>query len=424
MRRDLIAENEKRGSVLCQFLHLYSLIQPSTPSFAPPPMPAALAQATSQEIAAVARLYSDLSSSTEVVPQDDKNSLISKLVSASEDNVLEGVSFQRLLALVEGSSGPVVEQFSSEKEEVQPLAPSAGGILFMQKSEIEEEENSGVVLEATEEVKQAEPEGGAVNGVSIAEIRGGATERGEASGKGPILGENAVSSHGNEDGTAKAQVEEPITTTEVSAKETQQAASAPPAKVSEMVEQRLQLWCRVLISLLYTFQTSNGPARKTIDWAADDDDWGDMMIQPEPEPKKVNAPNKNPTAAVPKVNGASSDPAVAHQKGEKHHSSKGQQRERQNPHRQNGHHEAHLPIVAKGAPEVDEDGFTVASSKRTKMLQQQQQQQQQASQRNNANRGGGPGKGSFRGQGGRGSGSVARGGGGSFAENRGHGKQM
>lgn len=220
-----MAENERREAVLFQFLHLYSLTQPSAvPTFAPPPMPAALAQATAQEMAAVGKLYADLSSSAEVVPRDTKCTLVAKLASGSKDDILDGVSFQRVLEIVEGLSNQVVEQPVAEAEsavedgeEVASSQPAAaepsGSILFMQASEIPE-----APLVAADEVKQVEPEGGAMDGIPSSVIKGGATERGQTGAKGTILG-GAAAAHptGKEDGTARAEVDEPVHTTVVDA---------------------------------------------------------------------------------------------------------------------------------------------------------------------------------------------------------------
>jgi hypothetical protein len=186
-------------------------------------MPAALAQATAQEVAAIGKLYADLSSSAEVVSQDLKSTLVGKLASGSKDSILEGVSYHRIMEIVEGLNNQVVEQPGAESDDVaeeehissepaaSAAAPPAGGILFMQESEIDDNP-----IEAADEVKQAEPEGGAIDGIPSSAIKGGATERGQAGAKGIILGEETAPSDVKEDGTAQAEVAEPITTTQVS----------------------------------------------------------------------------------------------------------------------------------------------------------------------------------------------------------------
>jgi len=170
----------------------------------------------------------------------------------------------------------------------------------------------------------------------------------------------------------------------------------------------------------------SGP--KVIDWANDDDDWGDMMIQPEfkPNPATVaSTTSKTATTlatpssenAAAKTNGISSASAPSHgkQNGDHGKGQGSQQRERLNVQRSNKQQQQHEePASTKGGGvEVDDDGFIVASSKRTKMQQQQQQQAFKGNNRGgrgggNASRGGRGGfqDGSFKGQSGRGGGQA------------------
>jgi len=246
-RRELKGDHEKERAVLCQFLHLYSLTQPSlVPTFAQSSIPHVLEQATSQEVAAVAKLYSELSSSTEVVPQDVKSTLISKLTTSSKDDILEGVPYKRINSLIEGLNAPALLQQSSEPQQTHTASKQsngkrsesassvAGGILFMQKSEIDEESAINDSLEAREEVTQAEPEGGAADGIPSSVLKGGATERGEESAKGTVLGQAAELAQGEQDGSATAQVEEPIQTTEIAKNTVDVADDKGPAKVRQI----------------------------------------------------------------------------------------------------------------------------------------------------------------------------------------------
>ncbi|UZJ54479.1 hypothetical protein CBS101457_003799 [Exobasidium rhododendri] len=383
----LITEHEKRIATLCQFLHLYSLTQPSViPTFAPISLPAVLEQATSQEVGAIAKLYADLSSNTEVVSQDVKSTLIEKLASGSEDDVVKGVTFQHINAMLEGLSSPSVlvqpGQDRDVKVEAETQAVHANGsIEFLQSSEIDDATEASNALEAIEDVKQAEPEGGAADGIPSSELKGGASVKGVESGKGSILGQEAGGQsqlQGEHDGSAKAQVEEPIQTTEITNATGSVEADDKAAKKADELFQ-------------------SGP--KVIDWANDDDDWGDMMMQPTSSAKAptdaviaapVNTTSNGSTLNPAEKGGATNTPGkkASHtngsngkmngdvQKGQPaHHQrerSSGQQRIATQQQQQKPQQET---AAVKGAGEVDEDGFeTVASSKRTKMLQQQQQQ--------------------------------------------------
>jgi hypothetical protein len=201
--------------------------------------------------------------------------------------------------------------------------------------------------------------------------------------------------------------------------------------------------------------TPSGP--KKIDWANDDDDWGDMIIQPELKASDAAASNRAdaaPTATTQevKMNGTSNGAVATKsrdntiekaQGGHQRERSNGQRPPKQHQHQQQHQqqhsqqqHQQHSPqqqlqqAATKGAPEVDEDGFTVASSKRSKILQQQQQQQANRGSARGGRGGGGGGSGGktgrgafqdggFKGQGTRGGGAQGRG---AFGDNRGRGK--
>ncbi|PWN31678.1 uncharacterized protein FA14DRAFT_182469 [Meira miltonrushii] len=355
-------ENAKKVNTLFQFMYLYSLVNASMQAqFAPPPLPTSLQNATSEQVAAIGKLYADFSAAAEVTHADLKSTLLEKLASASSDKILGNVTFQDVLQIIEGLSSPVVQQTSvvqPERTETdskpQQSTQDQPSILFMQASELEQNEalahassNGAVTNDAPSDVKQAEPEGGAVDGVATSAINGGASKKGEEGASGTVLGqaEPSTSTEVVQDGTAKAAVEEPVQTKEVS--EPASGLATPSV-------------------------------HKVIDWSAhDDDDFGDLEMQPEPskmvapqatqpvsfssavQPKPKyedsNAPKNRDRANNQRQNGQNQRDNAKQQRG------KNQQQQQQQP--------APLP---KLAPQVDEDGFTVASSKRTKMLQQHQ----------------------------------------------------
>lgn len=198
-RRDMKSEQDKRSSVLFQFLYLRSLFQPpSIPTFAPPPMPEVVNKATAQDVAAVEKLFADLSGSTEVVPQGSKDVMVEKLASQSSEEILEGVAYSRIAELIEGLSSPVVEQ--KQEPPAEPTKDTSGQILFMQESELA---NAEVIADNG----QAEPEGGPVEGLAESKEPLGANET--------IMGDALPDEGVKEDGTAQAGVSEPVQTTEV-----------------------------------------------------------------------------------------------------------------------------------------------------------------------------------------------------------------
>lgn len=251
-RRELEALHEKRTATLCQFLYLHSLILPSSaPSFTPAPLPPTLEQATGQEVAAVAKLFAELSSSTEVVPQDAKSTLISNIASGSTADVLEGVSYQCILGLVESLSAPALKQSAGPHEGettaipngVQPHDSTPGGILFMQKSEIEEIKCTSV--KANDDVTQEEEsKGGARDEVQSKEVNVGAIQPDEEGTKGDSSGEHVSQVHAEEVGSAQAL--KPVQSTEG----VQTDEGQGPAKVSgEQVVWQVSHLAYVLCSL-------------------------------------------------------------------------------------------------------------------------------------------------------------------------------
>lgn len=368
----------KKINTLFQFMYLHSLVNASMQAqFAPPSLPASLRDATSEQVAAVGKLYADLSAAAEVTNSDMKSTLLDKLTSASSDTVLGNITFHDVSQMIEGLSSPVVQQTNVvpheheiTKTDRQQIPQDQPSILFMQASELEQSEAHGLIgtkdaitNDAPNDVKQAEPEGGAVDGVAASAINGGISKKGSEGAAGTVPGQAPGQADYQEeivqDGSAKAAVEEPVQTKPVS----------EPA------------------SGLATPST-----QKIIDWSAhdDDDDFGDLEMQP--EPSKI-LPSQPPSFS-----------AAVQPKGKHEDSNNSKNRDRANTQRQNGQNARENAKQQKGknqqqqsttlpklAPQVDEDGFTVASSKRTKMLQQQQ-----AANTTRGGRGGNSGKGSQR----------------------------
>ena len=183
-------------------------------------------------MAAIAKLFAELSSSTEVVPQDAKSTLISKLASGSTVDVLEGVSYQRILGLVGSLSAPALKQSAGPHEHettaisngVQPHDSTPGGILFMQKSEIEEMKST--LVTANNDVTKEESKGGAGDEAPGKEVNVGAIKPDDEDTKGDSSGEHVPQLHAEEVGSAQAL--EPVQATEVVQTDDVQG----PAKVS------------------------------------------------------------------------------------------------------------------------------------------------------------------------------------------------
>lgn len=351
-------EHAKKVNTLFQFMYLYSLVNASMQAqFAPPPLPTSLQNATSEQVAAIGKLHADFVAAAEVTNADLKSTLLDKLASASSDKILGNVTFQDVSQIIEGLSSPVVQQTSvvpeQNESEAKPQQSTQDqpSILFMQASELEQSEalaqtnsNGKVTNDAPSDVKQAEPEGGAVDGVATSAINGGVSKKGSEGASGTVLGQAKPNTTDEvvQDGTAKAAVEEPVQTKEVS--ETASGLATPSV-------------------------------HKVIDWSAhDDDDFGDLEMQP--EPSKMVAPQATQqvsfsSAVQPKSK--NEDTNVPKNRDRANNQRQNGQNQRENGKQQRGKNQQQQPApLPKLAPQVDEDGFTVASSKRTKMLQQHQ----------------------------------------------------
>lgn len=374
-------EHAKKVNTLFQFMYLYSLVNASMQAqFAPPPLPTSLQNATSEQVAAVGKLYADFSAAAEVTHADLKSTLLDKLASGSSDKVLGNVTFQDISKIIEGLSSTVVQQTSvvspeHAEPEVKPQQATQDqpSILFMQASELEQSEalphasNNGIVTnDAPSDINQAEPEGGAVDGVAMSAINGGVSNKGSEGASGTVLGqklsETKPSNDIVQDGSANAAVEEPVQTKVVS--ETASGFATPSV-------------------------------HKAIDWSAhDDDDFGDLEMQPEPSKMvapKVTQPASFSSAVQPKTKNEESNATKNRDRANNQRQNGQNQRENSKQQRGKQQQQQQSAPPPKLAPQVDEDGFTIASSKRTKMLQQQQ-----AANAMRGGRGGNSGKGGQR----------------------------
>ncbi|KAJ1030096.1 hypothetical protein NDA16_001009 [Ustilago loliicola] len=325
--------------LLLQFLHLFNLFHPQQQgemaSFAPRSMPKALEMSTGQEVAALAKVYDQLANGPLEGGGGDALEVLANIEKGSEEQVLPDVTFEKVrkmvLALTAPPAAAAVGGGEAGKRDgldgpqggfVQlATSPSAGLVSFIQESELE-------------------PEGGQVEGVPDAK---GPTKKGEQGGKGLVPGAEG-NSVGGADGSAASAVKEPINTTETK------------------VETKLN-------------------------WAAmaeeDDDDLGEApvfepiststsaLVTPAPgtpagEPAAPTSKPAEGTLTSPK---AKKKQAGAGAKGGSGRAGNGSANGR-------GTKQVHPPPTPK-APKVDEDGFILQESKKTKYLQSKQQQQQQ-----------------------------------------------
>lgn len=338
--------------LLLQFLHLFNLFHPNPagPStFAPTrSMPPALEMSTGQQVAALAKVYDQLANGPLEGGGGDALEILASIQQGSKDEVLPDVSFATLRSMIFKLTAPPAAAASEQEPKASGLdapptdfvpldaaSPSAAPVSFIQASEILD--------------RSAEPEGGQPSTVPAT----GATEsnKGKQGGSGIVLGEQSATSS-KADGTAASAVQEPINTTVKSA------------------------------------------AEPKLNWAAlaeeDDDDLGEAPVF-EPLPSSttsalVTPASGTPTAAEPEAAAASTvaKPAPSAgaaeaplspkpKKGKQNGGSKGNAGARNG----NGKASAAAPPPTPKGPKVDEDGFILQESKKTKYLQHKQQQQQQ-----------------------------------------------
>ncbi|TKY90828.1 hypothetical protein EX895_000826 [Sporisorium graminicola] len=353
--------------LLLQFLHLFNLFHPNPagPStFAPSrTMPPALQMSTGQQVAALAKVFDQLANGPLEGGGGDALEILANIEQGSQDQVLPDVSFATVRNMIlqltappaaaEAAAGkiePKASGLDGPPKDFVPLdqiSPSTAPVSFIQASEI---------LDGS----ATEPEGGQPSAVPAT----GATEtsKGEQGGAGIILGGKGASS-GKPDGTAAAAVDEPINTT----------VKGPGANTKE----------------------------PKLNWAAlaeeDDDDLGEAPVF-EPLPSSTTsafvtpAPG-TPTAVEPEAT-TSAKPAAASagdaplspkpKKGKQGSSgSKAGAGARNGNGNSNGNGngsangKAAAPPKTPKGPKVDEDGFILQESKKTKYLQQKQQHQHQ-----------------------------------------------
>lgn len=409
-----------------QILRLFTLLHVPqiSPSFAPTISSSLLQSITSQEAAAIGKLYQDIIEHSLYTGAEDETALagetsvqqvLSLVDTASSQEIIQGVTFARVKDLVSqlvvspaGQAASKPPQASSEEQqeqddvakqnqrkddeltrEVAQIAPevvdapasqpkvngsnasAAHSISFLQSSEVGEEQKA---VDAPAEVASAlEPEGGVVDGAPV--VSGEKTAAGADAAKGTVIGQ-----------------ETPTT-------------AAPPAQKQQPAQ----------------------PAR--IDWSADvdddDDDLGDPLDAfPDQRPPAVAAATTTAPQPASSTAAASSAAASAHtptpvsaaplqaKQGQEPSTppltpavsnSAGKPQNSAAPKQQQ-----HIAAPKRG-PVVDEDGFVVQVSKKT--LHQQAQQAARGGQ------GGRGGRGRGRGRGGSSAGAGASTGAGN-AENR------
>ena len=336
--------------LLLQFLHLFNLFHPNpagSSTFAPSrSMPPALEMSTGQQVAALAKLYDQLANGPLEGGGGDALEILGQIEKGSKQEVLPDVSYDTVRSMILKLTAPPgeVEPKAASGLDAPPkdfvpvdskASPSAAPVSFIQASEILDQ-------------SKAEPEGGQPSTVPAT----GATSKGKQGGAGIVLGEKAATS-GKADGTAASAVKEPVNTT---------VASKPEPKLN---------------------------------WAAlaeeDDDDLGEApvfeplpssttsaLVTPAPgTPTATGEPDAAPAATATKPTAGEAPLSPKPKKGKQTAGSKG-----------HGGNNGARAVNGKGAappkatpakaqPKVDEDGFILQESKRTKYLQQKQQQQQQ-----------------------------------------------
>ncbi|SNX81935.1 uncharacterized protein MEPE_00640 [Melanopsichium pennsylvanicum] len=351
--------------LLLQFLHLFNLYHPNPagpPSFAPRSMPPALEMSTGQQVAALAKLYDALANGPLEGGGGDALQVLGNIESGSSEKVLEDVSYgvvrDMILKLTAPPSAPVEEPKGAldgpPRDFVKASSPP---VSFMQASELN--------LDAS----KAEPAGGQPDTVPAS--GSGESSKGKSGGAGVVIGDKKPTLS-EADGTAKSEVKEPVNTSEV--KKT---------------------------------------AESKLNWAAlaeeDDDDLGEAPVF-EPLPSRTTsaivtpAPGTptgaiEPQAASAKASADTGEAPTAESPKQKKDGGRKQSNNGSSNNSKGGaggartngkggaSGAAKTAAAAVKAPKVDEDGFILQESKRTKYLQQKQQQQQQQ------HRGGGSGRG-------------------------------
>lgn len=356
--------------LLLQFLHLFNLFHPNPanpPSFAPSQvMPPALQMSTGQQVAALGKLFDQLANGPLEGGGGDALEILANIESGSDKEVLPDVTFDTVRSMILKLTAPPAE---AEEERLSPetgldgpmkgfitaaASPAAGQppVSFIQESEL---------IDHTEQ----EPEGGQPD--TVPTTGSGPTAKGEAGGAGVVPGSAASTT--TADGSAAAQVAEPINTTETNTSgPTKSEAKLNWADVAEEDDDDLGE-----APVFEPLSSSATPTSAT-------------PVSATPTPAWSNTKAAAPAPIVPAATApvTQSGPSINQPKDKKPKASNGQAANGKGASR-NGSTPAPDPKpVGKGQPKVDEDGFIVQESKRTRYLQQKQQQQQQ-------NRGGGRG---------------------------------
>lgn len=357
--------------LLLQFLHLFNLFHPNPanpPSFAPSQvMPPALQMSTGQQVAALGKLFDQLANGPLEGGGGDALEILANIESGSDKEVLPDVTFDTVRSMIFKLTAPPAE---ASEERLSPevgldgpmkgfitaaASPSAGQppVSFIQESEL---------IDHTEQ----EPEGGQPD--TVPTTGSGPTAKGEAGGAGAVPGSEVSTTKA--DGSAAAQVAEPVNTTEVNPAKSQ--AKLNWADVAEGDDDDLGE-----APVFEPLSSSATPTTATPASATPTSAWSTNKASA-PAP----APVPTPTATEPAT---PSGPSINQPKDKKPKSSNGQAANGKGPARNGSAPVPETPKpVGKAQPKVDEDGFIVQESKRTRYLQQKQQQQQQ-------NRGGGRG---------------------------------
>lgn len=365
------AESDSKAHLvlLLQFLHLFNLFHPNPagPStFAPSrTMPRALEMSTGQQVAALAKVYDQLANGPLEGGGGDAFQILDNIKNGSDDQVFADVSFSTIRSMILNLTAPPAAASSESQPEPSGLdsapknfvsldkpSPSAAPVSFIQASEILDR-------------SAAEPKGDQPSNVSAT----GATEtiNGKQGGGGTVSSKKNVTSS-RADETAASAVQQPIQTA-----------------VKSVAEPKLN-WATLA--------------------EEDDDDLGEAPVF-EPLPSSTAsalvtpAPGTpttlgrqsfaasaasaavKPTVPASSANAAEGSQSPKSKKGKQNSGSKGNPGARNGNGNGNGNTSAANAKIAAAAPKtpkgpkVDQDGFILQESKKTKYLQQKQQQQQQ-----------------------------------------------
>ncbi|PWZ01404.1 hypothetical protein BCV70DRAFT_73361 [Testicularia cyperi] len=371
------SDAKSRLVLLLQFLHLFNLFFPNPampPSFAPnQSMPAALQMSTGQQVAALGKLFDQLANGPLEGGSGDAIELLERLESGSSDEVLPDVSFQTIRSMILKMTAPPAEQteeplipetgLDGPPKDFVPVsdiaakagsaAPAPAPVSFIQASEITD-------ISAAEQPAAA---GGKV--ASAATVTTPAVTSAAAVAAEPKL--NWADVDDEDDAFLdETPVFEPISSSVTTAAATPAPATPAPETSSPAVP----------------IEADSGPAK--------------------PAPAATPAPGASTSGAshARASAGANGGNKERRGKGANGNSGSGKGGNRRGA-------SAQEPV--KPQPKVDEDGFILAESKRSKYLQQKQQQQQQQR---------GSGRGGSRSGGGRGSAGGRAGNGGSGGQQR------